>query len=137
MLEVEGRHDGRAILLPVLIFAPAPSTISVQGSALLDTGATISGITGTVAEQLGLAGLGKRPLGSARGQAQVERYVFRIGLSPKQGDADPPRLPYVFEEVIGFELTNNFRFEALLGMDVLSQCDLILSRSGHYRLRFD
>ncbi|HEX8401540.1 MAG TPA: aspartyl protease family protein [Allosphingosinicella sp.] len=39
---------------------------SVEGVALLDTGATISGITRSIAERLGLIGLGKRPLGSAR-----------------------------------------------------------------------
>ncbi len=47
-----------------------------------------------------------------------------------------PAFPYVFEEVIGFELTNNFQFEALIGMDILRQCDLSLLRSGLCKLSF-
>jgi hypothetical protein len=47
-----------------------------------------------------------------------------------------PAFPYVFDEVIGFELTNSFQFDALLGMDILSQCDLRLDRDGGCRLSF-
>lgn len=38
--------------------------------------------------------------------------------------APAPAFPFVFDEVTGFELANSFTFEALLGMDILSQCDL-------------
>lgn len=51
-------------------------------------------------------------------------------------DQSAPTFPYVFDEVIGFELTNSFQFEALLGMDILSQCDLELRREGRCRLGF-
>jgi hypothetical protein len=57
-----------------------------------------------------------------------------MGLNANGLDGDRRVLPYLFEEVIGFELTNNFRFGALLGLDVVGQCDLSLWRSGKYRL---
>ncbi|HEY0311819.1 MAG TPA: hypothetical protein VGC56_04930 [Allosphingosinicella sp.] len=47
-----------------------------------------------------------------------------------------PAFPFVFDEVIGIELTNAFEFDALIGMDILRQCDLELWRSGRCRLAF-
>lgn len=89
-----------------------------------------------IAEPLRLNRLGKRPLTSAQGQGQVERYAFRVGIRPDRGLSDAPSFPYVFEEVIGIELTNAFEFEALLGMDILGQCDLSINRTGNCILRF-
>ena len=138
MSEIEWRHDGRRLSIPVQILAPSPANdlAGVQGSALVDTGSTISGITRRVAEGLGLRGIGKRPLSSAQGEGQAERYLFRVGLMPARGGNEPPSFPFIFEEVIGFELTNNFQFEALLGMDILRQCDFAMDRSGRCSIRF-
>jgi hypothetical protein len=122
----------------VEILAPAPvnDLTSVKGVALVDTGSTISGITRSVADTLGFSGRGKRPLSSAQGEGQAERFLFRIGVLPTNSGDGVPAFPYVFEEVIGFELTNNFQFEALIGMDILRQCDLSLLRSGLCKLSF-
>jgi hypothetical protein len=134
---IEWRSDRRRLLIPVSILAPAPASdlTSAPAQALVDTGSTISGITRRIAKRLGLVGRGKRPLSSAQGEGQAERYLFRVGIVPMAGD-DALSFPYVFEEVIGFELTNSFQFDALLGMDILSQCDLELHRNGHCRLVF-
>lgn len=99
--------------------------------ALIDTGSSVSGVASKLAESLGLVGLGKRPLKSAQGEGQVERYAFRIGLKPEN-----PGFPFVFEEVIGIELTDAFEFTALIGMDILGQCDLTLQRGGRCEIRF-
>lgn len=103
--------------------------------ALVDTGATASGVTGRVIDALGLDRLGKRPLGSAQGEGQAERCSFRIALFPTDALA-APTFPYIFEPVIGFELANSFTFDALIGMDILRQCDLTMDRSGHCSLCF-
>jgi hypothetical protein len=94
---------------------------------LLDTGSTATGVTRRVARSMGLIGRGKRPIGSAQGEGQAERYLFRVGV---HGAEDAPTLPYVFDDVIGFELVDSFRFDALIGMDILSQCDLEFWRDG-------
>ena len=132
---IDWGHDGRRILLPVLILQPTPSTdlTGFEGSALVDTGSTTSGVTPHVARALGLAKRGKRPLGSAQGEGQAERYLFRVGVQPA-GQA--PAFPYVFEDIIGFELAESFQFDALLGMDVLKQCDLTILRTGRCALQF-
>jgi hypothetical protein len=132
---IEWGHDGRRILLPVIILAPTPSTdlSGFEGEALLDTGSTTSGLTPRVARHLVLTKRGKRPLGSAQGEGQAERYLFRVGVRPA---TQSPMFPYVFEDIVGFELSETFQFDALLGMDVLRQCDFSLFRVGTCSLQF-
>ena len=139
MLHLECSNDRRRITLPVLVLKPEPVT-DLNGCpaiALLDTGATTSGITPKIVTALGLYGMGKRPIGSAQGDGQAERYLFRIGLhSSAQQDDNAPMLPFVFEAVMGFALNGSFRFDMLLGMDILSQCDFRMNRSGQALLSF-
>lgn len=132
---IEWRHEGRRIVLPVLILKPQPSTdlSSIEALALIDTGSTTSGLTPRIAVALKLEKRGKRPLGSAQGLGQAERYLFRVGLrlSP-----DGPAFPYLFDDVSGFELSESFQLDALIGMDILRQCDFAMSRNGDCSLRF-
>jgi hypothetical protein len=132
---IEWRSDGRRILLSVLILPPTPSIdlTGYEALALLDTGSTTSGVTGRVARALALTRRGKRPLGSAQGEGQAERYLFRVGVRP---NVQAPAFPYVFDDIVGFELADSFQFDALLGMDVLRQCDFSMSRTGDCALSF-
>ena len=132
---IEFEHDGSRLVVPVLILAPSPSTSfeGFQGNALLDTGATATGITKKVAQALNLMPRGKLPMGYAQGEGQAERFLFRVGL---HGAGHSPTLPYVFDDVIGFELANSFRFDALIGMDILGKCDFEMLRSKKCSLSF-
>jgi hypothetical protein len=134
---IEWRRESRRILLPIRILAPYPVTdlSGIQATALIDTGSSVSGVAVGLAQSLGLVGLGKRPLKSAQGEGQIERYAFRIGLRPDQSRTDAP-YPFVFDEVIGIELTNAFEFNALIGMDILNQCDFTTNRDGRCALAF-
>lgn len=134
MSVIRWTREDRRVLLPILILAPYPITdlSGVGATALVDTGSTVSGVAKRVAERLQLAKLGKRPLTSAQGQGQVERYAFRVGLST----GESPAFPFVFDEIIGIELTNTFDFDALIGMDVLKQCDFTMSRDRSCSLVF-
>jgi hypothetical protein len=134
---IDWQREPRRILLPALILRPYPITDlgGTEAIALIDTGSSISGISSALAQSLGLVGLGKRPLKSAQGEGQVERYAFRVGIHPSVCDGEPS-FPYVFEEVIGIELTNAFEFNALIGMDILGQCDFVSGRSGQCSLSF-
>ena len=88
MFHLECSNDRRRIILPVVILKPEPVTDldGYKAMALLDTGATTTGITPRVIDALGLLSFGKRPLGSAQGDGQADRYLFRIGLM------QPPQL---------------------------------------------
>ena len=138
MSAIEWQREPRRVLVPAIILAPYPVTdlAGSEAMALLDTGSSVSGVALRVAEKLSLTRLGKRPLTSAQGQGQVERYAFRVGLRVDSGSPASPTFPYVFEEVIGIELTNAFEFDALLGMDILGQCDFEMLRDGRCRLSF-
>ena len=133
-LHIEWKREKRRILLPVLILSPFPKTdlTGVEAMALIDTGSSVSGIASRLADELSLAKLGKRPLKSAQGEGQIERYAFRIGIRPDNSDA--LTFPFIFEEVIGIELTNAFEFTALIGMDILHQCDFSSDRDGRCKL---
>jgi hypothetical protein len=132
---VEWRHDGRRILLHVIVLPPAPSTdlTGFEATALLDTGSTTTGITPRVAESLGLTPRGKRPMGSIHGEGQAERFVFRLGVRLPNTE---PSFPFVFEDVEGFELRESFQLDVLLGMDILRQCGFEMSRDGRCSLTF-
>lgn len=108
----------------------------MTANALVDTGSSVSGVAQAIAEALGLRRLGKRPLNSAQGLGQVERFVFRVGFHPDQQSGVSPAFPFVFDEVIGIELTNAFEFDALIGMDILGQCDFEMHRDRRCILRF-
>lgn len=138
MSVIDWRREPRRVLLPVVVLAPYPATnlIGLEAKALVDTGSSVSGVAQRLAKQLELRPLGKRPLTSAQGEGQVERYGFRIGFRPNSAAPSEPSFPLVFEEVIGIELTNAFEFDALLGMDILGQCDFEMRRDGSCQLRF-
>jgi hypothetical protein len=138
MPSIEWRRERRRILLPIQILPPFPVTelTGVDAIALIDTGSSISGIAVGLADKLGLEALGSRPLVSAQGRSQVERYSFRIGLPVGPPSGAVPSFPFVFPEVVGMELTNAFQFNALVGMDVLGQCDFTTERAGRCRLGF-
>jgi hypothetical protein len=135
---IDWQREKRRILLPISVLAPYPITnlTGVDAKALTDTGSSVSGISSAIAHKLGLAGLGKRPLKSAQGEGQVERYAFRVAL-PLAEHTGSSHLPFVFQEVIGIELSGTLEFDSLLGMDILGQCDLHIERTGHCSLTFD
>jgi hypothetical protein len=135
---LEWRREPHRVRVPVLILRPSPAAdlVGEAGTALIDTGSTVSGVAVRTAEALGLARRGRQPLGSAQGIWDAERYAFRIGLTPDYSPPDRPTFPFVFDSVIGIELPDAFEFDALLGMDILSQCDFAMNRRGACRLVF-
>lgn len=138
MLAIEWTREPRRILLPILVLRPFPVTdlSGLDARALVDTGSSVSGVAARIADALQLTRLGKRPLTSAQGEGQIERYAFRVGMIPNLMSSEAPTFPYVFEEVIGIELTNAFEFDALIGMDILRHCDFTTRRNGACSLSF-
>ena len=96
----------------------------MTATALLDTGATVSGIGPRVINQLALLTSGKNRLGSATDEAFVDYYLFRLGLfSTDQLLLDqlgPGDLPFLFDEIDGFSWSRATDFDVILGMDVVT-----------------
>lgn len=133
---LEGRHGGARLILPVKVYRPYPETdlAHIEGRALIDTGSTVSGVANTIAEQLALETVGKRPLVSALQIAQADRYMFRLGFDLP--DSGGPAFPYIFPAVMGFGLVPTEHFDVLIGMDILRVCDLTILRTGNFHLAF-
>jgi hypothetical protein len=139
MPELSFAHDGRRVLLEIAVLKPGgwEDFAWIPATALLDTGATVSGLGAPLIRKLGLLSYGKRVLKSAGDEAPVPYFMFRLGLFPDQsGPLADPRVPFVFADLDGFGWTRDADFEAILGMDVLRQCDLQMDRSGRGRLAF-
>lgn len=101
---------------------------------LLDTGATASWISSRIVQKFELESIGKKPVAVATEIRQRPAFVFRLGL---MGDDQPASsLPIVFAETIGFEISQADGFDVLLGMDVLSQTDFSMFRTGRWTLSF-
>lgn len=123
--------------MPVAILSAVnPTNLTlVRANALLDTGATVSGIGPRIISELGLVSHQKRRLVSATQISFVDYYLFRIGLFSDDANL-ATNLPYIFDKIDGFGWGREGDFEVLLGMDVLSRCDLSVSRSGTWQLNF-
>lgn len=137
MPRIEIRADKRRLLCDILVLGPS-SAVDFDGyraRALIDTGATVSGIGPKAIEALGLKSYGKRPLGSATEERMVSYYLFRLGI---MGNDEPntPRWPYVFDRVDGFSWERPMAFDVIIGMDILQQGDLRLTRDGRCVLDF-
>jgi Aspartyl protease len=132
---IEGRHDRRRIIIPIAVLVSHnPHDLSFElFQALVDTGATASGLGPNVVDRLGLKSHGKRPLGSATEERQLPFYVFRLGLFDA---GDTNKLPYIFGDLNGFGWPHRKDFDVILGMDVLSQCGLNMTSDARWSIRF-
>lgn len=137
---LSGRHDGRRILLPVAVFrSENPTDLTfVRATALLDTGATSSAIGPGIVNKLALSPHAKRPLMVATEERQVDFFLFRIGLFDSTKSESPSSFgfPFVFAETEGFKMRDSPTFNVILGMDVMAQCDLQISRNGSWKLSY-
>lgn len=133
---LEGRHDGRQILLEISVLGSRNPTDLTHFNymALLDTGATASWISARVVADLALASVGKGPVAVATEIRQVSAYIFRLGMIEDRHN--PAALPFVFAETRGFVMPQRANFDVILGMDVLRETDFQMARGGRWNLTF-
>ncbi|SEM88968.1 Aspartyl protease [Sphingomonas gellani] len=119
---------------PVVVHGVQPHTVvpTSQVSALrglIDTGATKTCISRSAAKQIGLRPRGKLNLGGVSSIEQHNRYRFVLGALYDDKGA---RGYYMFDEVSGVDFRDNGDFDVLIGMDVIAQGDLTLTRAGTF-----
>jgi len=137
MLAVRGRHNGRQIFCNVVL-TPIPKLDGIGADlsraapnlqvlkALIDTGATDTNITPEAANKLNLVPVGGRQINHADGTSLRPYYLFKVGFLSDANDQTKMLVPDI--PIEGIELPNNqFQFDVLLGMDVLSQGQLTVT----------
>jgi hypothetical protein len=128
MQEVRFAHDRRQLRIPVAILPPGDFRFE-RVIGLIDTGASISGVSRRVAETLGLPRQGKMVIATPQGDHATSIRNFMIGLFPGQGAGDG--LPFVLpDEFVGIECSTGTSFEVLIGMDVLGRGTLLVEPNG-------
>ena len=101
----------------------------VKGDALVDTGASVTCIDRSAAGQLNLMATGVKTTGTAAGPQQVPVFAFRLAAQAGQQG-------FVLEctSGLGCDLVDH-GLVALIGMDLLSRCVLVLNGpTGMYTL---
>lgn len=141
MPEIEGQLTNRRLILQIAIAPSAPAqsppafpTHFERCNGLLDTGATRSAISTRIVNALNLQAVGRRPVASAKGENMHYLYMIRMGLYGVGGQ-ELPTYPYFLDgafEVIDW--ADHPKFDVLIGMDVVSLCDLTITQAGSFRL---
>jgi Aspartyl protease len=138
MPHIRWRHNSARLILPAVVLPPhyaGNASDAVRTDALIDTGATSSGLRLDVARTLGLPAKGTKRVLTANGMLMAEEYLFRVGLVV--GDyLDPSfdpgtQLPFVLDRgVMGFGLEIGFPYALLIGMDVIGSGNLTVRKDG-------
>lgn len=144
MRRIKWRHDGRQLFLPVAVMpsssAQNPSH-SVTVNALLDTGATKSGLRPDFIRTLCLEKRDRAPVQTANGTRLADLFLARLGFWPADPSDDlshkvSSEMPYVLDrEFLVQSLLPDFPHQMLLGMDVLGMCEFRMSCSGMAELQ--
>jgi hypothetical protein len=152
-----GQHNNSQLLLPIAII-PIINLPPIGGhysgpqhfaNALVDTGATVTGISSNVVSALNMQPIGKVPVHGSGGANLHNGYLFMVGfpmtLPPGITTPNVPPLPpgqqliqfhVLFQQIRGIEFPAIAGFDVLLGMDVISTGTLVVQGNGHFSFSF-
>lgn len=136
MRRIKWAHDRRQLFLPAAVIPSITAfnhSHSATVTALLDTGATKTGIRPDFVSTLELAKRDRAPVQTANGTRLADLFLARLGFWPGEPEDDfaaksVAELPYVLDrEFLIQSLLPDFPHEMLLGMDVLGMCEFRVS----------
>lgn len=143
MRTINWRHDRRQLFLPVSVMPSASAdnaSHAITVKALIDTGATKTGLRADLVERLGLAKRDRAPIQTANGTLITDLHLARLGLWTSQIEEDVFQLsrstmPYILDrEFLIQALRPDFSHEMLLGMDLVGLCEFQLRCDGTAKL---
>lgn len=143
MRQIAGELNGHRQMIVDVVVQPAqvlvpgveptpwiPRAQATTLRGLLDTGASGTCITRSAAREMGLRPRGKARVGGVSGTEYHNRFRFVLGALYNDGGE---RGYFWFDEVSGVDFPDNGDFDVLIGMDVISQGDLHVLRSGRFK----
>lgn len=137
MHEIGGIHDGRQIVVPIVLVGGTGQAVNmVEAIALLDTGASLTAIAPQLADAMGLVAVGRRILDTAAGTRRANAYNFTLGfrMASVGGLAQPP--VFLPNEIYGIDFTKGIAFDVMIGMDILSTGNLVIDKNRQWRFCF-
>ena len=106
-------------------------------TALVDTGARRTCVTERVVQAIGLKRKGRAEIWNIKRSESHWTYLFHVAIWPDPVDAFTPSCPFgIGPEIEGIDVGNNYFFDVLLGMDIISQGSLHLERDGSFVMAF-
>jgi len=147
-----GQHNGSQLFCAVVILPPSGAVPANQtaATALIDTGATTTGITTALAAQLQMQPVGIMQIHGVGGVQNHNSHLFLVGFpfafppgAPLPAGHPPPppgQMPiqlHVLQKVIqGCAFRGGGPFQVLLGMDVISVGSLVVQGNGTFSFSF-
>ena len=155
-----GQHNGSQLFCPVVILPPNVQA-TAQGShypgpapmfiALIDTGATTTGLATALVTQLQMQPIGKMQVHGVGGVQHHNTHLFNVafpflippgmslpaGLPPLPPGQAPMQLQVLHKAIQGCEFNaGNAPFQVLMGMDVISTGSLVVQGNGTFSFSF-
>ncbi len=149
MLVAQGKLDNRQALIQIGVQRFSPDFASVAHTqpvpqmpiasyrALLDTGAQRTCLTYRTIAAEGLIRHGKRFIKNVHNENVHSLFMVRFGIwcseNADMGAQDSSNSYFGLEEPVEvINIADNDRFDAIVGMDVLSRFDVSFSRTGDF-----
>jgi hypothetical protein len=150
-----GQHNGSQLFCPVVILPPnflsgAPAN-QIAVPALIDTGATTTGITTALATQLQMQPVGIIQIHGVGGLQNHNSHLFQVGFPfalppgaplpaghpPPAAGQTPVQLHVLHKVIQGCAFQGGAApFQVLLGMDVISIGSLVVQGNGTFSFSF-
>jgi hypothetical protein len=155
-----GQHNSRQLFCAVAILPPTAANAAAGGhypgpthivSALVDTGATTTGIASTLETRLQMQPIGRIAIHGVGGVQHHNSHLFFVAFpfALPPGVAQPPNMspPPLGQPPIQLQILQNLiqgcefqggigNFEVILGMDVLSTGSLVVQGNGTFSFSF-
>lgn len=119
-----------AALIPLWQTGVRPPPI--PGRGLIDTASDISAVSSPILQQLGLSPVGQTTTHGISGSLAVNLYEVGLHIL----DARDTSRPWIFHPtIVVMELSPGVPFDALIGLDIVRACTLVLDGpGGHFTL---
>lgn len=104
--------------------------------ALIDTGARRTCVSEKIVQDIGLKRIGRADVWNVKRSEAHWTYLFHVGVWPDTEDGSPTSIYGIGEEIEGIDVGNHPYFDVLIGMDIISQCRLLIEPNGTFELSF-
>jgi hypothetical protein len=121
--------DGAPIHIPIIAYR-----------GLIDTGAQRTCISYKAIHENGLQAQGRKMIHSVGGARTHKTYLVHVGFwyeGNNDLDSEPLRSYFGMPDALEvIDIFNNHSFDLIIGMDILSRCELTFRKSGEFILEF-